>query len=309
MKKIIDNIAIFLKGFCMGVADVIPGVSGGTVAFLMGIYEELIESISSFNIGFLKGLAKGQLRDAFSKTGWKFILILLSGILSAIFSLSHPLKWLLTNHPVFVHAFFFGIILTTIFIIFQKVQKKSFIKIVYGLLGAIVMFQLTKALPMQTPETWWFLFLSGVIAICAMILPGISGAFILLLLGKYEFIITAVSERNFSALLIIAMGCITGLLTFVHLLRWLLKHHHDLTLSVLSGVVAGSLFKIWPWKEILSCPTGFKNEILAFKEINTLPPAITPPVIFAFLFFVLGIFGSLWLAQMDRQRESASQTQ
>lgn len=296
-------IALAFKGFCMGVADVIPGVSGGTVAFLTGIYEELIQSIASFDTQFLREIGKGRLKTAFSKTGWKFLAVLLTGILTAIFSLSHLLKWLMEDYPVYVYAFFFGLILTTVFVIAQKIQKGDFAKLSIGMVSAFVMFRLAGMIPMETPETWWFLFFSGAVAICAMILPGISGAYILLLLGKYHYVITAVSERNAGVLIIVAMGCAVGLLCFTRILRLVLTRYHDLSLSVLAGLVLGSLRKVWPWKEILPESVIAKDGHAVLQEINVFPDAFTAEVVIAALLFILGICVSLWLAAFDQKQK------
>lgn len=281
----------------MGIADIIPGVSGGTIAFLMGIYEEFIESLHSFDLDFIKRIFRGKLTEAFSHVGWKFLAALMSGILTAIFSLSHMMKWLLENQKVYVNAVFFGLILTTVFIIAKKVRKGDFAKIALGFLSAVVMYRLTGMVPLNTPDAWWFLFLSGAVAICAMILPGISGAFILLLLGKYEFVITAVSERNLGALIVVALGCAFGLFTFVRFLRWVLHRHYDLTLSILAGLVLGSLSKVWPWKDVMDVPKG---KMILVQEMNVFPLAFTTEVLFVVLFFIAGICLSLCLARFDR---------
>lgn len=301
--KIREGMIIAAKGFCMGIADIIPGVSGGTVAFLMGIYEELIESLYSFDQRFLSHLLKGHLRTAFATTGWKFLCALLIGILTAIFSLSHMMKWLLEEYPVYLSAFFFGIIATTVLIIAQKVKKMSVMNIIAGCVSAVAMFYFVAMLPLETPYTWWFLFLSGAIAICAMILPGISGAFILLILGKYHYIITAVSERNFFILSIFSLGCLTGLLLFVRLLRWLLKNHSDITLIVLAGLVLGSLRRIWPWKETVHRVIfDHGTSGLVEQQINIVPNVLTFEFFLAIIFVVLGVSLSLWMVKLDRQR-------
>lgn len=289
MNKIKRHIVLFFKGLCMGIADVIPGVSGGTVAFLLGIYEDWIEAISSVDVLFFKMLLQGKASKAFLKVRWKFLLILFSGIFTAIFFLSHVLKWLLEEQTVFVYSFFFGIIFSTVFIIIEKIREKNIFKVIVGFLSAFIMYQLAGALPLQTPETGWFLFLSGAIAICAMILPGISGAFILLLLGKYEFVITAVSERNLGVLAIVTAGCCAGLLSFVRILRWLLQKHYDVTLSVLAGIVLGSLRRIRPWKEGLLYTTLSETQGVGPKEVNVLPSEVTAHVAFAFALLFSGI--------------------
>ena len=303
MGKINKYVVIGFKGFCMGIADIIPGVSGGTIAFLMGIYEELLESVYSFDVEFLKRLSRGQVIQAFAHTGWKFLAVLLTGILSAIFSFSYVLCWLLQNKPVYIHAFFFGLILTTVYVIVQKIKKGDFAKIAVGLVSTVVMYNLVGMVPIQTPDTWWFLFLSGAVAICAMILPGISGAFILLLLGKYEYVITAVNERNFSVLILVASGCVIGLLAFVRFLRWLLHRHYDLTLSVLAGLVLGSLRKVWPWKETLEAIVTPEGKLIPVNQINILPDGFTTEVVLAALFLVVGICLSICLARCDQPKK------
>ncbi len=268
---LVTYFSIYIKGFCMGIADLIPGVSGGTIAFLFGIYEELLNSIKSFNIAFFQSCLRLRLKEAFTQTGWKFLTALLCGILTAVFTLSHTMKWLLNDFPVQVHGFFFGLIVATVWVIGKKIQNKDFAKIGLGLASAWMMFVLVGMIPIQTPETWWFVCFSGALAICAMILPGISGAFILLLLGKYDYIIHAVSARDFFVLAVFSVGCGIGLLGFVHILSWFLKKYYDLTLTVLTGLVLGSLRKIWPWKETLSTMVTSRGKIVPIEQMNVLP--------------------------------------
>ncbi len=264
-------LSIFIKGFCMGIADLIPGVSGGTIAFLFGIYEELLNSIKSFDLVFLKHCLHFRFQKALSLTGWKFLLTLLSGILTAVFTLSHTMSWLLSDFPVQLQGFFFGLIIATVWVIARKIPKMDFAKIGLGLASAWMMFILVGMIPIQTYENLWFVCISGMIAICAMILPGISGAFILLLLGKYDFIIHAVSARDFLVLFVFAVGCGIGLLSFVHVLSWLLKKYYALTLTVLTGLVLGSLRKIWPWKETLNTMITAHGKVVPIEQMNILP--------------------------------------
>ncbi|HOD13049.1 MAG TPA: DUF368 domain-containing protein [Candidatus Omnitrophota bacterium] len=296
-----QKVILFLKGFCMGIADLIPGVSGGTIAFLVGIYEELIASVASFDGRFAGHLFRGKIKEAFAGTGWQFLAVLLAGILTAIFSLSKLLTWLLTHRTVYVHAFFFGLIVATVFVIAKKVEKKDFVKTTVFLISACAMFFLVGMIPVKTPDAWWFLMISGGVAICAMILPGISGAFILLLLGKYEHIIAAVSERHFDILIFVAFGCLFGLIAFVRLLRWLLAHYYDLTLSVLAGLVLGSLRKIWPWKETLSMMVTPKGKVIPLEQINIFPQAFSPEVLWVIILIVAGVILSLGLAVLDEK--------
>ncbi len=296
-----QKVILFLKGFCMGIADLIPGVSGGTIAFLVGIYEELIASVASFDGQFAGRLLRGKIKEAFDGTGWKFLAVLVAGILTAIFSLSKLLTWLLTHRTIYVHAFFFGLIVATVFVIAKKVEKKDFAKTTVFLISACAMFFLVGMIPVKTPDAWWFLMISGGVAICAMILPGISGAFILLLLGKYEHIIAAVSERHFDILIFVAFGCLFGLIAFVRLLRWLLAHYYDLTLSVLAGLVLGSLRKIWPWKETLSMMVTPKGKMIPLEQINIFPQVFSSEVFWVIMLIVAGIILSLGLAALDEK--------
>jgi len=296
----------YIKGFCMGIADLIPGVSGGTIAFLFGIYGELLDSIKSFDLAFFSRLLRLRFKEAFENTGWKFLAALLCGIMTSIFTLSHTMKWLLEEHPVQVHGFFFGLIVATVWAIGKKIQHKDFAKIGLGLASAWMMFVLVGMIPIQTPETWWFLMISGVVAICAMILPGISGAFILLLLGKYDYVIQAVSARDIPVLFIFAVGCGVGLLSFVHILSWLLKKYYDLTLTVLTGLVLGSLRKIWPWKETVETIMTSHGKIIPVEQMNVLPKHFDAGFWITIALVIAGFFISLMIARFDDQKDSLS---
>ena len=245
----------------MGAADVVPGVSGGTMALILGIYEELINAIHSFNFKFLRLITLLKIREAISSVSWTFLLAVGLGILSAIFSLAKALSWLLDSYPVMVWSFFFGLILSSIFTVSRVVKKWRMPTVIAIVLGAISAYFLFGLIPVATPDASWFIFLSGFIAICAMILPGISGAYILVLLGKYHYILNAVTNRDILTLLILTAGALVGILSFVRIIRWLLKRYHDLTMAVLIGLMLGSLRKVWPWKETLT-------------TLNILPPGI-----------------------------------
>lgn len=297
-----EKVGLAFKGFFMGIAHIIPGVSGGTIAFLLGIYEELIESIASFDLVFIKRLLKGRVGEAFRDVKWQFLLTICIGSLIAIFSMSSLMRWLLTDYKVYVNAFFFGLILTTVMIITQNIRKGDFAKLTVGLLSAVAMYYSVGMAPINTPETWWFLFLCGAIAVCTMILPGISGSFVLLLLGKYEFIIAAVSDRNMIVLVAVAAGCIFGIFTFVRFLRLVLHRYYDLTLSVLAGLVLGSLRKVWPWKVVAQEIVTSHERAVLVKEINILPAALNLEVMLVFIFFLVGIFLSFYLAGFDKKK-------
>lgn len=244
-----DYVGLTLRGICMGASDIVPGVSGGTMAFILGIYEELIDSIRTVGRPqFIQALLRFRLKEAFQILNWKFLVAVALGILIAIFTLARGLEWLLLNQPIYLWSFFFGLVLASVYTVSKRVSKWSPALITATAVGTIAAFILVGLVPAQTPDTWWFLILSGACAICAMILPGISGAFILVLLGKYQFVLNAVNQRDFVSLIFVAIGAAIGLISFAQILGWLFKQYHDMTVAVLIGLMIGSLRKIWPWK-------------------------------------------------------------
>lgn len=269
--KFSQYLILALKGCAMGMADVVPGVSGGTIAFISGIYEELIESIRSVDLTALKLLGRGRLVEFWRHINGKFLLPVLLGIGVAIFSLARLMTYLLTNHPIAIWSFFFGLIIASALLVAKQVGKWNVSSVAAFVVGAAAAWWITVASPAETPDVWWFVMLAGAIAICAMILPGISGAFILLLLGKYQYILLAVSELNIPVILIFAVGAVAGIISFSHLLSWLLKHWHDATVAVLMGFMVGSLNKVWPWKEVLETYTDSHGKVQPLVESNVLP--------------------------------------
>ena len=243
-----NRVGLFFKGMGMGAADVVPGVSGGTVAFITGIYEELINSLTSFNLQAVKLLLSGNLKAVWQHVNATFLLVLFGGILTSIFSLTKFISWALSNHPKLVWAYFFGLILASVVAIGRQITFSRWSNALMFTIAAWVAFEITRLTTVQTSPTQIFFFFSGAIAICAMILPGISGSFILLLLGMYQPVIDAVHNFNGLVLGTFALGCVTGLLTFTHLLSWLLRRFHAATLAALTGFMMGSLNKVWPWK-------------------------------------------------------------
>lgn len=262
---------LLFKGLAMGAADVVPGVSGGTIAFITGIYSELIESLRSFNLAALGLLFKGHISAFWKKINGSFLLALFSGILISIFSLARLMQYLLANWPVLVWSFFFGLVLVSGFIVLRKISAWNIARISALVSGIVVMVVVTTFTPAETGEAYWFIFMAGAIAICAMILPGISGAFILLILGKYQFILQAVSSLDLPVLAIFGAGVVTGLLSFANLLSWLLRRFHDITIALLSGFIIGSLNKIWPWKVTISSTIDSHGEILPLVQRNISP--------------------------------------
>ncbi|RED92842.1 putative membrane protein [Marinoscillum furvescens DSM 4134] len=230
----------------MGGADVIPGVSGGTMALITGIYEELIDSIRSIDATALKLLLGFQIAALWRHINGSFLVNVFAGVLISIFSLAKLITFLLENHPIPVWSFFFGLILISAFYVLPR--QRDWRAYIFLVVGVVIAYTITSLAPAETPTALWFIFLSGAIAICAMILPGISGSFILLLLGKYEYVLGAVKSFDLGVIVVFALGCAIGIVTFSKLIHWLLHHQKVATLSILAGFMLGSLNKIWPWK-------------------------------------------------------------
>lgn len=270
-RKLNDYLLITLKGIAMGAADVIPGVSGGTIAFISGIYEELLETISRVNLEALKMLKTKGLKDTWKYINGNFIVALLSGIAISIVSLAKLITYLLEFHTTVLWGFFFGLILSSIYLVGKKIKKWTLANIVSLLIGTTIAFVVTILPPTTSPEALWFVFISGAIAICAMILPGISGSYILLLMGAYEFILNSLKDIKLSIITVFIAGCATGLLSFSRFLNWLFKNHHDLTIALLTGFLVGSLNEIWPWKKVLQTRINSSGKTVPYIEENVLP--------------------------------------
>ena len=249
-RKLKDYLLLSLKGICMGAADVVPGVSGGTIAFIVGIYDELIDSIKSINTRSLKMLFTGHFAAFWRMINGNFLFFLLLGIGISIFSLAKLITWLLVAYPVLVWAFFFGLVLASTWFVGKDIKGWNGRTVLSFIVGAAVAYYITVATPMETSTHPLFIFLCGAIAICAMILPGISGSFILVLLGKYFYIMEAVKTLDLLTLGIFAVGALLGITSFSRVLSYALKHVRNLTLALLTGFMLGSLNKVWPWKEV-----------------------------------------------------------
>ena len=260
-----------LKGCAMGMADVVPGVSGGTIAFISGIYEELIDSIRRFDFTALKLFFSGRIVEFWRHVNGCFLLPVLLGIGVAVFSLARLMTYLLEHHPIAIWSFFFGLIVASALLVAREIGRWNLRVVLSFAVGVAVAWWITVVSPGQTPETWWFVMLSGAIAICAMILPGISGAFILLLMGKYQYIMQAVGDFNLPVIVIFAIGAAAGIISFSHLLSWLLKHLHDVTVALLMGFMVGSLNKVWPWKETLETYMDSHGDLHPLIEQNVSP--------------------------------------
>ncbi|MEX2511360.1 MAG: DUF368 domain-containing protein [Cyclobacteriaceae bacterium] len=252
MNRVKNKLLLFLKGMAMGSADIVPGVSGGSIALVTKIYEELLDSINSINLESLKLLVNLKFVLFWKAINGRFLLTVLLGILTSIFTLSQGITYLIDTYPIPLWSFFCGLILISAIIILRDIRRWNILAILFFPIGAVLAYYITELPLFSSPDEIWFTFIAGAIAICAMILPGISGSFLLLILGKYEFILHAVNERNIMVLVVFALGCITGLLLFSRVISYFLKNFHAITLSFLSGFMLGSINKIWPWKRVLS---------------------------------------------------------
>ena len=292
-------VGLWLKGICMGTADVIPGVSGGTIALITGIYEDLIGALRSIDWTVIQKLVAFDFKGVIARVDARFLVVLFFGIVTAILSLARLMNYLLHHHPVPTWSLFFGLIVASVLIVGKQVTGwfgKAGICFVAGIgSGSIIV----NLIPIHTPEALWFIFLCGFVAICAMILPGISGAFILLILGKYEFITGTLKNpfilQNMIIMIVFCLGCLIGLVSFSRVLNYLLSRFHNLTLAFLTGLITGSLQKIWPWKQII------ETQIIRGKEHviwghPIWPAGIDQEFIMALFMAILG-FVAVWVIE------------
>jgi len=261
-------ILISLKGIAMGAADAVPGVSGGTIAFISGIYEELITTIGNVNFSLVTTLRKQGFMAFWKQLNGGFLLALLSGIILSFVSFMRLAKYLLEHHPILIWSFFFGLIIASIIYVGKQIKRWNPLATVALLAGAAIAYFITTLASMGSNDSSFFLFFAGAIAICAMILPGISGSFILVILGAYKTLSDAIHDLDVKKLLLFVAGAVVGLLSFSKLLKWLFKHHENTTLALLTGFIIGSLNKIWPWKETLSVFSKESGVVVPFSEVS-----------------------------------------
>ncbi|MDA9349255.1 MAG: DUF368 domain-containing protein [Polaribacter sp.] len=291
VRKLQDYFVIGLKGMAMGAADVVPGVSGGTIAFISGIYEELLSTISNVNLSLLKTLKTSGIKAAWKQLNGSFLTALFLGIFVSIVSLAKVIKHLLESQPILLWSFFFGLVLASIIYIAKQITDWNFKAFLVLIIGAVLAYFITTLNPLVSENSSsLFVFLAGAIAICAMILPGISGSFILVLLGAYKPVLEAINNRDFKTILVFMAGAVVGLLTFSRVLKWLFKNHKNLTLAVLTGFIIGSLNKIWPWKETLTWRINSRGVEVPFNQQSISPFSFDedPQLIMAIVFAVLG---------------------
>ncbi|NJB66907.1 putative membrane protein [Desulfobaculum xiamenense] len=278
------------KGFCMGAADIVPGVSGGTVAFITGIYEDLIAAIRSVNLRAIGALLRFDLAGCIAQVHLRFLVPLLAGLGLALVSMAGVMNMLLKSYPVQIWALFLGLILASILVVSRRVERWTPACWAWLVAGTLFSWFVVGMIPVTTPETWWFILLCGMIAICAMILPGISGAFLLLILGKYEYITGALRNPfdpgNLAVLAIFACGCVIGITSFSRVLHVFFVRWHALAVACLTGFMIGALRKVWPWKEVLETQI-IRGKVHVLRDANVLP-AFDGDFMFAVLLMATG---------------------
>ena len=287
------NKSLFFKGMLMGIAEIIPGVSGGTLAFITGIYKELIDSIKSINLDSLKLLFQLQLKKFWHQINGNFLSTLLVGMVVSILLLSRFITFLLDFHQFKIWGFFFGLIISSALIIFKSINKLNYVSLLFLFAGLVLSAYISLVAPSSTPNNNIFIFLSGAIAISAMILPGISGSFILLFLTKYEFILSSLNSFEINVILVFLAGCVTGLVTFSRLLSYLFKNFYDNVVGLLVGFLFGSLIKIWPFYEVIEFNQD--NEPLYTNPVFPNSSQTTEIIYFIF-FLIIGIL-SIWIIE------------
>ncbi|MFT4802027.1 MAG: putative membrane protein [Flavobacteriaceae bacterium] len=309
---------IAAKGLAMGAADVVPGVSGGTIAFISGIYEELIKTIDKLDFGILKKYKKEGFLSVWKTYNLSFLMSLLLGIAISVLSFARLISSLLKDQPILVWSFFFGLVLVSIFHIGKQIKKWSISTFAAMSIAVGLSYLITLAEPIGSPEDTWFLFFAGFIAIIAMILPGISGAFILLLLGAYQSVLEIITQfgdgitrlnwklfsNAFIKLFVFGIGALLGIKVFSKILNWMFGNYKDLILSILTGFMIGALNKIWPWKEVIEYRINHHGERIPFIEKSILPNNFTgdPQVLFSIVLMVIGFLTILLFERFANQK-------
>jgi len=295
-----NYLLLVLKGIAMGAANVIPGVSGGTIALITGIFERLIHAIKSFNLQAVRLLFAFKFRRFASHVDFFFLLAVFGGIAIAIVTLARLLGYLFIHYPVYIWSFFFGLVLASVFFVGKTVSRWSTIVIIAFAVGASIAFIITFLKPASENQSLIYLIICGIVAMCSMILPGLSGSFVLILMGNYQLVmIDAVNNLDLAILIPTGIGMVVGLLAFSHLLSWVFRHFRNLTISLLTGFILGSLGILWPWQRIvyLADETGNqvikKGEPVIFQYVRYLPESINREVILAVIFMVAGIL-TIW---------------
>jgi putative membrane protein len=304
-RSIKDYVFLFFKGIAMGAADVVPGVSGGTIAFISGIYEELLVSISNINLKTISILKQEGFKGAWNSINGNFLATLLAGIGFSVITLAKGISFLLDTEPILLWSFFFGLVVASVIFIGKQITQWNFKTILAIVIGTILAYNITILEPLVTNESsLFFYFISGALAICAMILPGISGSFILVLLGSYKMILEAIHSRDLKLIFTVGLGVIVGLLSFSKVLKWLFFNYKNLTLAALTGFIIGSLNKIWPWKETLSWRTNSHGEEVPLLQKSVNPFLIEDnQIFFSIAMAIVGYAVILILEKIEKEKK------
>lgn len=305
-----NTLLLYVKGMAMGAVDVVPGFSGGTMALITGIYDRLLAAFAAMPEAAVK-LLRGRVAEAWRTCDAGFVITVMIGVLTSVFTLARLISYLMHAHPVLLWSFFFGLVLVSVLLVARQVQQWNIVRALMFVIGAGLAFLVTTAAPVQLQASLPILFIAGAVAISAMILPGISGSFILVLLGLYPVVLGAVKNLELAALSVFAAGCVLGLLGFSRFLSWLLVRARDATMAFLAGVVLGSLGKVWPWKQTLTWQSSSSGERYPLLQENLLPAqfaeltgsdAQLPWAILLCVLAIASVLGTEWLARRRAQQ-------
>ena len=298
-----EYIVLVLKGIALGTANVIPGVSGGTIALITGIFERLINAIKSFNLTAIKLLLKGKIRSFIEYTDLKFLIAVFSGVVIAIVTIARLFGYLFEHYPIYIWAFFFGLILASVYFVGKRVEKWTWTVILSLIIGIAIAMVISYLTPAIENESTLYLIICGVVAVCSMILPGLSGSFVLILMGNYQLVmIDAINEARLDILIPVVIGAVVGLIAFSHFLSWVFKKYRNQTIALLTGFIFGSLGILWPWKkeQFLLDELGEmiirKGEPVITGYQRIIPESFNSEVIFAILLIIAGII-CIWLLE------------
>ena len=308
--KIMRHILFFLKGFAMGAANVIPGVSGGTIALITGIFERIINAIKSFNGAAFRLLMKGKIKEFIRYTDLYFLLSVFVGMVVSVVTLAKLLAFLFANYPIYIRAFFFGLILASVYYVGKTITRWNMSVVIIFILGTAVAFSVTFLTPATQNDSFFYLVICGVVAICSMILPGLSGSFILILMGNYELVmIDAVNDMNINILFPVLLGAVFGLVAFSHILSWIYKKFKNQTIALLTGFILGSLSILWPWKNVVYRINQAGEFILNNGEkiiqryVPYIPESLNTEVISAIGFIIIGILSIAFIEKFAQVKK------
>jgi putative membrane protein len=308
-KKINNYLLIVLKGIGMGAANVIPGVSGGTIALITGIFERLINALKSFDAKAIKLLFKGKIKELIEYTDFYFLVAVFTGMLISVFSLAKLFEYLFADYPVYIWSYFFGLILASVYFVGKTIEKWSLSVIVTFIIGTAIAVILSFLNPAVQNDSFFYLIICGVVAICSMILPGLSGSFVLVLMGNYELVmIHAINDLNLKIIIPVGIGAVGGLIAFSHFLSWILKKFKDQTIAILTGFILGSLSIIWPWKNPIYRTDALGEFILKKGEKIVegykmfIPDTFNTEVIFALSYIIIGIISIVVIEKLATKK-------